>query len=491
MRLTAHLAIFLLVPALALAQAPNKLGYQGRLLKADGSPESGTKTFEFALYDVATGGTALWSESQTLALSDGYYATQLGATADLFSASPRYLSLKVDGSELLPRQEVGSVAWAMWATNLSGGTVSASSVTVTGGTVSVGGATLSGSGLSLGNGGTVTVGGTSIVDGSGKLPASQLSGTVPLSSLPSGIDAATLAGHPVSDFELASGNDFVRNNATATAQSASFFVSGTGAVSGTLNVGVPPANKAKLRVQGDPALTTAAGGIGGTAGSSDITGVSTTFNSDVVSGDILVVAGQTLQVASVTDDTHLKIAAPLTATITASGGNYTIQKAIARLQKGGGSDGVVVNALSDLSTTGRLIRVYGSTAMSIGGVYCGKSANATTGNVSSGALTGYPATKAICEATCAHAAAHICSAEEISRSFQVGALTPYTWGENLWYSTVVRQDPASVIDDCDGWQCGQTGRMACSSEIGPMLQAADRMINSAFCTASMRIACCL
>ncbi len=120
-----------LLPALSLAQVPQRLGYQGRLLKADGTPESGSTTLLFKLFD---GSTEVWSETQTVALTDGYYAIELGDVAALpasiFNGHELALELTVNGTALSPRQRVASVPYAMSCTNLTGGTVNASSISV-------------------------------------------------------------------------------------------------------------------------------------------------------------------------------------------------------------------------------------------------------------------------------------------------------------------------------------------------------------------------
>ncbi|RMG13750.1 MAG: hypothetical protein D6729_14560 [Deltaproteobacteria bacterium] len=130
--------------------APMELGYQGRLLSSDGTPVEGTKTITFALYTDAdvTDPTQqpsvppVWTEDQTLALSRGFYATQLGVvtplTSDLFDGDPLWLLLTVDGEPLLPLQKVTSVAYAIradTATNVVGGTVDASRISVNGNSV--------------------------------------------------------------------------------------------------------------------------------------------------------------------------------------------------------------------------------------------------------------------------------------------------------------------------------------------------------------------
>ncbi len=130
-------ALLAFVPA-ASAQVPSTLSYSGRLLRANGTPETGMVTFTFGLFDSATGGTALWTEQQLLVLSgEGLYATALGAAtpipSSVFSGSPgpRYLEVQVNGSALLPRQLVHSVPFALTAANVRG-TVDATSIQING-----------------------------------------------------------------------------------------------------------------------------------------------------------------------------------------------------------------------------------------------------------------------------------------------------------------------------------------------------------------------
>jgi hypothetical protein len=138
----ALLVTLLLFQSVALAQAPGKIGYQGRLLKADGMPETGVIKITFSLFDVDKGGTSLWSEEQSIALTDGFYATFLGEVTPLgpgtFAGKERFLELSIGGKPLDPRQRVGSVPYALMsaeARNLIGGTVDATSIKVAGKTV--------------------------------------------------------------------------------------------------------------------------------------------------------------------------------------------------------------------------------------------------------------------------------------------------------------------------------------------------------------------
>src|SRR4051812_9000029 len=73
--------LVVVVPFMVFAKPPQLLGYQGRLLKTDGTPATGPVQLKFGLYDVATGGAPSATETQTVGLSNGYYATHLGQTA--------------------------------------------------------------------------------------------------------------------------------------------------------------------------------------------------------------------------------------------------------------------------------------------------------------------------------------------------------------------------------------------------------------------------
>ena len=74
------------LPLAAAAQVPTTMIHQGRLLDRAGAPVSGSQAVTYRFYDVATGGTALWSEALPVTLDDGYFSTQLGATTPLTAA---------------------------------------------------------------------------------------------------------------------------------------------------------------------------------------------------------------------------------------------------------------------------------------------------------------------------------------------------------------------------------------------------------------------
>jgi len=132
-------ALACLAAAPAAAQLPHLPGYQGRLLRADGTAATGTASVTFSMFAADTGGTALWSETQTLGLSDGYYATFLGLVSPpadgLFDGGAQWLEVRVGSETLVPRQRVGIVPYAATAQNVSGGSASVTSLKVAGQTV--------------------------------------------------------------------------------------------------------------------------------------------------------------------------------------------------------------------------------------------------------------------------------------------------------------------------------------------------------------------
>ncbi len=109
---------------------PALVSYQG-VLEVNGSLYTGTGSFQFALYDAATGGTALWSETQAgVAVSEGLFQVNLGSTApltpDLFDGPARWLGVSFDGeAELAPRQRLTSAPYALRAALAERATVAA------------------------------------------------------------------------------------------------------------------------------------------------------------------------------------------------------------------------------------------------------------------------------------------------------------------------------------------------------------------------------
>ena len=102
----------------AFAQIPRVISYQGVLTDTLGNAKAdGNYQFTFQLFTVATGGGPHWSESKSLAVKGGLFATMLGDQSS-FPDSVRFdraywLSLQVSSDLLTPRIRLGAVGYAM------------------------------------------------------------------------------------------------------------------------------------------------------------------------------------------------------------------------------------------------------------------------------------------------------------------------------------------------------------------------------------------
>lgn len=109
------LGFFAVNPALAQNA---KLGIQGILKKANGNAvDDGTYSLTFKLYNVSTGGTALWSETQAdVEVASGIYTATLGSANPLnipFNET-YYLGVTVGSTtEMLPRIQLTTAPYAL------------------------------------------------------------------------------------------------------------------------------------------------------------------------------------------------------------------------------------------------------------------------------------------------------------------------------------------------------------------------------------------
>lgn len=119
-RLTALLALSLFGAAMAGAQVPRIISYQGVLADETGTPKpDGAYSFTFTFFNVPTGGTPVWVETKTLSVSKGLFSTMLGdetAFPDSVTFSkPYWLGISVEGTDLEPRVQLGAVGYALRA----------------------------------------------------------------------------------------------------------------------------------------------------------------------------------------------------------------------------------------------------------------------------------------------------------------------------------------------------------------------------------------
>ena len=111
--------------AQAAAAVPAPLTHQGRLLDASGAPITASQIFIYKIYDAATAGTVLWTETLTVPLDQGYFSVQLGLMSPisdaLLAGGDRYLGIQVGTDpEMTPREQLGSVPYARLAGDVPG-----------------------------------------------------------------------------------------------------------------------------------------------------------------------------------------------------------------------------------------------------------------------------------------------------------------------------------------------------------------------------------
>jgi cell shape-determining protein MreC len=97
------------------------ISYQGRLTDpTTGQPVAdGDYSMTFKIYDAASDGNLIWSETQTVSVSGGLFNVLLGSesplSANVFSGTERWLEVVVGGQTLPQRQRIASVAYSIQA----------------------------------------------------------------------------------------------------------------------------------------------------------------------------------------------------------------------------------------------------------------------------------------------------------------------------------------------------------------------------------------
>ena len=124
------------IAASAVADVPQTITNQGRLVGADDTPIEGELPVTFAIYDAADAKEPIWSEQHTVTFDEGYFSVSLGSITPfgdgVFEGSLRYFGMAVgDEPELLPRAPVQSVPYALLARDVNGD-IHPTSVTVNG-----------------------------------------------------------------------------------------------------------------------------------------------------------------------------------------------------------------------------------------------------------------------------------------------------------------------------------------------------------------------
>ena len=84
-------AILLLIAGCTSALTP-QVSYQGRLTDDTGNPLNGTYQLDFALYHQSSGGTAIYSESDSVAVAEGLFDTVVGPGSAVAGLTPEDLA---------------------------------------------------------------------------------------------------------------------------------------------------------------------------------------------------------------------------------------------------------------------------------------------------------------------------------------------------------------------------------------------------------------
>ncbi len=123
------LSLLLFTSVTASAQVPKLIRYQGTLVDANNVPLEGTYALTFRVYDAASVGSVLWSETQSaVPVSRGVFNVLLGQVTSLTLAFDKdyWLTTQVGtDAEMTPRQRLTSVPYAYRAevaNQLSSGT---------------------------------------------------------------------------------------------------------------------------------------------------------------------------------------------------------------------------------------------------------------------------------------------------------------------------------------------------------------------------------
>jgi hypothetical protein len=119
------LAAGLLASGLAVAQVPSLINYQGRLTDANGAPVTGSKTFAISIYDDATAGNLLYTESIGSVTLDknGVYSFQFGAAGTNYSLTTETLAT-TDGSSTTYQKALSNSNIVAGSTSVADGTYS-------------------------------------------------------------------------------------------------------------------------------------------------------------------------------------------------------------------------------------------------------------------------------------------------------------------------------------------------------------------------------
>ncbi len=123
------MALFMII-AISLSAQNNTISIQSTLKNISGEAvPDGMKSITFKLYNVAEGGTAVWTETADVEVVSGIYSHELGSVTALVASHfgvQLYLGVTINNKELAPRTKLGYAPYAMTVTALAASGQSAS-----------------------------------------------------------------------------------------------------------------------------------------------------------------------------------------------------------------------------------------------------------------------------------------------------------------------------------------------------------------------------
>jgi hypothetical protein len=125
-------ALLVLVVAVGWGLVPETISYQGVLTDGAGTPVAdGSYDLTFKIYAVASGGTEIWTETQTVSVAGGIFSAILGSLNPLgipFDAK-YWLGVAVNGgAEFAPRRELTATAYSLNARGVADSAITASKI---------------------------------------------------------------------------------------------------------------------------------------------------------------------------------------------------------------------------------------------------------------------------------------------------------------------------------------------------------------------------
>lgn len=126
---------------------PTTLSYQGNLTDASGQAINTPTNLTFRLYNTASGGAALWTETQSgVSVTNGLFSVELGAITpvpeSIWDEEQLYLGVRVGSdSEMSPREMIGKVPIAAQAVTVPDGSITSGKLGLDQGTACLSGDT--------------------------------------------------------------------------------------------------------------------------------------------------------------------------------------------------------------------------------------------------------------------------------------------------------------------------------------------------------------